>query len=259
MDWRERSRHRGAGGPGDPPRARARRRPPRSQAGEHHAPRSGRGRLARAPRRPSRSWTSGSPVSNRSDTALTRDGTVLRLRRSTCRRSRRWASAAAPARTSSRWARSCARCSWAGPGSMRRASPRSWHRVVHDDPPHLAILRPDLPASLDAVLGHGARQDARSDRYATAAGMADDLEDVLAGRSASHAPARGPALHGARPARPPPDLLEAFARGNAARSNRPRTRGRRAAASAAQTVPARVIDPRHDRHRPPLAAARRRR
>ena len=64
-------------------------------------------------------------------------------------------------------------------------------RVVHDDPPHLSSLRPDLPASLDAVVAMALakRQD---DRYATAADMADDLEDVLAGRAAKHA--AGPCL-----------------------------------------------------------------
>ena len=36
------------------------------------------------------------------------------------------ASPATRARTSSRWARSCARCSWAGRGSRRPACPRSW-------------------------------------------------------------------------------------------------------------------------------------
>ena len=81
-------------------------------------------------------------------------------------------------------------------------------RVVHDDPPHLASLRPDVPASLDSVVAMALakRQD---DRYATAADMADDLEDVLAGRVAKHAgrvsPARSPwpvAPPGPAPARP---------------------------------------------------------
>ena len=57
-------------------------------------------------------------------------------------------------------------------------------RVVHDDPPHLSSLRPDLPASLDAVLAM-ALAKREDDRYATAADMADDLEDVLAGRPAA--------------------------------------------------------------------------
>ena len=59
-------------------------------------------------------------------------------------------------------------------------------RVVHDDRPHLSSLRPDLPASLDAVLGMALAKRAE-DRYATAADMADDLEDVLAGKAARRA------------------------------------------------------------------------
>ena len=58
--------------------------------------------------------------------------------------------------------------------------------MVHDDAPRLSGLRSDVPASLDAVVAVALakRQD---DRYATAAEMADDLEDVLAGRAAKHA------------------------------------------------------------------------
>ena len=64
--------------------------------------------------------------------------------------------------------------------------PEIVRRVVHDDPPHLSSLRPDLPASLDpvAAMALAKRED---DRYASAADMADDLEDVLAGRTAKHA------------------------------------------------------------------------
>jgi hypothetical protein len=64
--------------------------------------------------------------------------------------------------------------------------PEIVHRVVHDDPPHLSGLRPDLPGSLDAVLAM-ALAKRPEDRYAAAADMADDLEDVLAGRAAKHA------------------------------------------------------------------------
>jgi hypothetical protein len=59
-------------------------------------------------------------------------------------------------------------------------------RVVHDDRPHLSKLRPELPASLDAVLGM-ALAKREKDRYVSAAHMADDLEDVLAGKAARHA------------------------------------------------------------------------
>jgi len=64
--------------------------------------------------------------------------------------------------------------------------PKVVDRVVHDDPPHLSGLRPGLPASLDAVLAM-ALAKREDDRYASAAHMADDLEDVLAGRTAKHA------------------------------------------------------------------------
>jgi hypothetical protein len=59
-------------------------------------------------------------------------------------------------------------------------------RVVHDDSPRISSVRPGLPASLDPVLGM-ALAKREDDRYATAAEMADDLEDVLAGRAAKHA------------------------------------------------------------------------
>jgi serine/threonine-protein kinase len=66
--------------------------------------------------------------------------------------------------------------------------PEIVHRVVHDDPPHLSRLRPDLPGSLDAVLAK-ALAKRPEDRYAAAADMADDLDDVLAGRAAKRASA----------------------------------------------------------------------
>jgi serine/threonine-protein kinase len=64
--------------------------------------------------------------------------------------------------------------------------PKIVDRVVHDDAPHLASLRPDLPAALDGVVAM-ALAKSESDRYASASDMADDLEDVLAGRPARHA------------------------------------------------------------------------
>jgi eukaryotic-like serine/threonine-protein kinase len=66
--------------------------------------------------------------------------------------------------------------------------PQIVDRVVHDDPPHLSSLRPDLPASLDAVVAV-ALAKRETDRYASAADMADDLEEVLAGRAARRAAA----------------------------------------------------------------------
>ena len=52
--------------------------------------------------------------------------------------------------------------------------PEIVHRVLHDDPPHPSSLRPDLPASLDAVLAM-ALAKREDDRYATAADMADEI------------------------------------------------------------------------------------
>jgi serine/threonine-protein kinase len=59
-------------------------------------------------------------------------------------------------------------------------------RVVHDDPPRVSSLQPGVPEALDAVVAAAlARRE--DDRYASAADMADDLDDVLAGRTARHA------------------------------------------------------------------------
>jgi serine/threonine-protein kinase len=70
--------------------------------------------------------------------------------------------------------------------------PKVVERVLHDDPPRLAILRPGLPAALDAVVAM-ALAKREDDRYASAAHMADDLEDLLAGRTLRHAgPANDP-------------------------------------------------------------------
>jgi serine/threonine protein kinase len=127
---------------------------------------------------------------------------------------------------------------WFGAPSL----PQIVRRLVHDDPPHLAVLRPDLPGSLDAVLGMALAKSAM-DRYATAADMADDLEDVLAGRSASHALLAGPAAAAREPGGPPPpDLLEAFLEELPLLESASNP-GAKAAGSAPQTVPARVPVP----------------
>jgi serine/threonine-protein kinase len=74
-------------------------------------------------------------------------------------------------------------------------------RVVHADPPHLSGLRRDVPASLDSVMAMALAKSADA-RYATAADMADDLDDILAGRVPRHAgavaspPGRAPAEDG---------------------------------------------------------------
>lgn len=69
--------------------------------------------------------------------------------------------------------------------------PKIVDRVAHDDPPHLSSLRPGVPASLDPVVAM-ALAKREDDRYASAARMADDLEDVLAGRTAKHAARAAP-------------------------------------------------------------------
>ena len=59
-------------------------------------------------------------------------------------------------------------------------------RVVHDDPPRVSTLRPGVPAALDGVVAKALAKRG-DDRYASAADMADDLEDVLAGATPRHA------------------------------------------------------------------------
>ena len=79
--------------------------------------------------------------------------------------------------------------------------PKIVNRVVHDDPPQLSSLRPGVPASLDPVVAM-ALAKREDNRYASAARMADDLEDVLAGRTAKHASVEDGLLAGlATPAR----------------------------------------------------------
>jgi serine/threonine protein kinase len=63
--------------------------------------------------------------------------------------------------------------------------PKVLARVVHDDPPVVSTILRGLPAALDRIV---ARSMAKrpEERYPTAAAMADDLEDVLAGRTPRH-------------------------------------------------------------------------
>jgi serine/threonine-protein kinase len=72
--------------------------------------------------------------------------------------------------------------------------PEIVRRVVHDDGPRISSLRPEVPAALDVVVAT-ALAKREDDRYASAADMADDLDEVLAGRTAIHAGAvkRSPA------------------------------------------------------------------
>jgi serine/threonine-protein kinase len=64
--------------------------------------------------------------------------------------------------------------------------PKIVDRVAHDDAPRPSKLRSGLPPALDDVVAK-ALEKSEADRYATAAAMADDLEDVLSGRPARHA------------------------------------------------------------------------
>ena len=57
--------------------------------------------------------------------------------------------------------------------------------VIHGDPPIVSALLPGLPADLDRILARSMAKRGE-ERYPTAATMADDLEDVLAGRLPRH-------------------------------------------------------------------------
>lgn len=70
--------------------------------------------------------------------------------------------------------------------------PKIVDRLAHDDPPRLSRLRPGVPPSLDLAVAK-ALAKREDDRYRTAAELADDLEDVLAGRSPRHAFGPAPA------------------------------------------------------------------
>lgn len=67
-----------------------------------------------------------------------------------------------------------------------RSIPEILARVVHDEAPAISSLRPGLPAVLDAIVGR-ALAKRPEDRYDSAAALADDLEDVAAGRTPRHA------------------------------------------------------------------------
>jgi serine/threonine protein kinase len=58
-------------------------------------------------------------------------------------------------------------------------------RVIHDDPPVVSTILPGLPGALDRIVARSMAKRAE-ERYPTAAAMAEDLEDVLAGRPPRH-------------------------------------------------------------------------
>jgi eukaryotic-like serine/threonine-protein kinase len=80
---------------------------------------------------------------------------------------------------------------WFEAGSL----PKIVDRLVHEDAPRLSKLRPGVPPSLDLVVAK-ALAKREDDRYRSAAAMADDLEDVLAGRAARHVGAEDGLLAG---------------------------------------------------------------
>lgn len=63
-------------------------------------------------------------------------------------------------------------------------------RVVYDAPPAPSMLVPQLPPAVDDVIAH-ALAKSRKDRYPDAAGLIEDVADVLSGRVPRHS--RGPA------------------------------------------------------------------
>jgi eukaryotic-like serine/threonine-protein kinase len=73
--------------------------------------------------------------------------------------------------------------------------PKIVDRLAHDDPPRLSRLRPGVPPSLDLVVAK-ALAKLEAERYRSAADMADDLEDVLAGRATRHAFGPAPSSRG---------------------------------------------------------------
>ena len=53
------------------------------------------------------------------------------------------------------------------------------HAVVHDDPPRLREIRPDLPADIEAIVSRALQKDPAR-RYQSAAEMVNDLSAALA-------------------------------------------------------------------------------
>ena len=53
------------------------------------------------------------------------------------------------------------------------------HAVVHDDPPQLREIRPDLPADVEAIVSRALQKDPAR-RYQSAAEMVSDLSAALA-------------------------------------------------------------------------------
>jgi serine/threonine-protein kinase len=70
-------------------------------------------------------------------------------------------------------------------------------RVLHHDPPPLSAVAPGLPPDLDDLVAR-AMAKAPADRYPTAKDLAEDAEDILAGREPRHRAGWTPPAVGAR-------------------------------------------------------------
>ena len=96
----------------------------------------------------------------------------------TSRRSGSRTSRSTGASTCSGWASCCGRCWPAGGCSAARDELETLNNVMEMQVPPPSADRPDVPASLDAVVDAGARARP-AQRYPTGQAMADDLEAVL--------------------------------------------------------------------------------
>jgi hypothetical protein len=82
-------------------------------------------------------------------------------------------------------------------------------RVLHKDPPPASGLVPGLPPAVDGIVARALAKRA-DDRYPDAKALAEDIEDVRAGRPPRHAgsvaprPAEGTLVSGTTAARPTP-------------------------------------------------------
>jgi hypothetical protein len=63
--------------------------------------------------------------------------------------------------------------------------PKILARVVHDDPPIVSKVRRDVPEAVDRIVAHALAKRVEG-RYQTAASLAEDLEDLLAGQMPRH-------------------------------------------------------------------------
>ncbi len=122
-----------------------------------------------------------------------------------------------------------------------RNIPEVLARVVHDAAPAVSKLRAHLPGTLDDVVAR-ALAKRPDDRYASAADMAEDLEDVLAGLAPRHASAL-PALSAPEPGTSDRDTLLAELAKEVARSSPPVVDPADALASLVEDAPSPAAPP----------------